>query len=99
MEKAVKKNSESNYEPLMTLKLDALFKERFPIAYNAKLEELIEEEGMEEEEAIAAMKTMEVELELYYDKGKGFFAIDSEAVVCSPIYSPYTSVRMEEPDD
>lgn len=34
---------------------------------------------------------MEIELEIYYEKGTGLFAVESEAVESGTIYSPYTA--------
>ena len=40
---------------------------------------------------------MEIELEIYYEKGTGLFAVESEAVESGTIYSPYTGELCEEP--
>lgn len=92
---SLKKNTGENYESLVTLKLNRNFKARFPIAYQNKVDELIDE-GLAENETEAAeiMKDMEVELELYYEKGRGFFAVETEAVECSPIFSPYSKKEL-----
>jgi len=92
----MKKNNSENYEVVCTLRLDRLFAEKYPIAYQAKKEELMEDCGMSEEEAVATMKDMEIELELYYEKGRGLFAVESEAVENNTIYSPYTREELEE---
>ena len=92
----VKLNSAENYESIGTIKIT---KDRFPIAYENKVEELVSE-GVAREEAEEIVDGMEVELELYYDKGTGFFAVESEAVECSTdIFSPYTGELCEKPED
>jgi hypothetical protein len=39
---------------------------------------------------------MEFELEIYYEKGTGLFAVESEAVESGTIYSPYTAELCED---
>ena len=90
----MKLNSVEEYEPIGTIKLT---KERFPIAYNNKIEELLEEGACEtREEAEKVMKDAEFNLELYYHKGYGLFAVESEAVESGTIYSPYDGSLCEE---
>lgn len=45
---------------------------------------------MTREQAEECIEKMEVELELYYEKGFGLFAVDSEAVTSGTIYFPYS---------
>ena len=94
---AVKLNNSDNYESIGTI---VLTKEKFPIAFNAKVEELLEE-GVEtdREEAERLVSQMEIELELYYEKGTGLFAVESEAVESGTIYSPYTAELCEKADE
>lgn len=95
--KTLRKNNSKEYESLVTLRLDNSFKEKFPIAYQNKVDELVEEGAACDEQAAAAMmENMEVELELYYEQGRGFFAVETEAVECSPVYSPYTKAELED---
>ena len=75
-----------------------LTEDKFPIAYKKKLEELIEE-GMEEYEARAFIRECPIELELIYHKGLGLFAVESEAVECTTIYSPYDGSVCDGCDD
>jgi hypothetical protein len=91
---AVKLNNSDEYEALDTIKLT---KEKFPKAFKAKVEELIEE-GVcaTEEEAEELIKDMVFELEVYYEKGTGLFAVESEAVESGTIYSPYTAELCED---
>ena len=86
---AVKLNGSDTYESIGKINLT---KEKFPIAFNAKVEELLEE-GVEtdREEAERLVSNMEIELEIYYEKGTGLFAVESEAVESGTIYSPYTA--------
>ena len=70
----VKLNNSDDYERLGTLKLT---KENFPKAFKAKVEELLEEGVCKtEKEAEAIVKDMEFELEIYYEKGAGLFAVE-----------------------
>jgi len=66
-----------------------LTKDKFPIAFENKVEELMEQ-GLTREEAEKSVSEMKIELEIYYEKGIGLFAVETEAVVCTPIFSPYT---------
>jgi hypothetical protein len=91
---AVKLNGGDTYESIGTI---TLTKEKYPIAFNAKVEELLEE-GVEtdREEAERLVSQMEIELEIYYEKGTGLFAVESEAVESGTIYSPYTAEVCED---
>lgn len=82
-----KLNDGDNYESIGTFKLS---KEKTPIAFAEKVAELVEENGMTLEEAEKAVAGMEIGLEIYYEKGFGLFAIESEAVESCKIFSPYT---------
>lgn len=89
----VKLNNTDEYESLGVIKLT---KERFPNAFAAKVEELLEEEACStQEEAESLVRDMEFELEIYYEKGAGLFAVESEAVESGTIYSPYTAELCE----
>lgn len=92
----VKLNNSDNYESIGKFKLS---EDKTPIAFKAKVEELIEE-GVchSEEEAKALVNDMEIELEIYYEKGTGLFAVESEAVESGTIYSPYTAELCEDCD-
>lgn len=92
----VKLNNSDEYEHLCNV---TLTKEKFPKAFAAKVEELIEEGVCKtKEEAESVVSNMEIELELYYEKGTGLFAVESDAVESGTIYSPYTAELCEEPD-
>ena len=90
----VKLNNSDEYESIGAIKLS---KEKFPKAFAAKVEELLEEGVCStEEEAETLVKDMEFELEIYYEKGTGLFAVESAAVESGTIYSPYTAELCEE---
>ena len=92
----MKLNNAEKYEPIGTIRVT---KVRFPIAYENKVEELVSD-GLTRDEAEEKVEGMEIELELYYEKGSGFFAVESEAVECSTdIFSPYTGKKCEKPED
>ena len=92
----VKSNNSDEYESIGKFKLT---EEKTPKAFKAKVEELVEECGMTEEQAKALVKDMEFELEIYYEKGTGLFAVESDAVESGTIYSPYTAELCEEADE
>lgn len=92
----VKLNNSDEYESIGTIKLS---EEKFPKAFAAKVEELLEEGVCQtEEEAKKVVADMEIELEIYYEKGTGLFAVECEAVESGTIYSPYTAELCEEAD-
>jgi len=77
-----------------------LTKEKTPIAYNKKLNELMEQGAFKTvTEAEAWLENTEYDLELYYQKDCGLFALDPEALACSTCYSPYTGDEMIPCDD
>ena len=92
----MKLNNAENYEHLCNVKLT---KEQYPIAFENKVSELMEQ-GLfsTREEAEKAVTEMEIELELYYHKDYGLFAVESEAVEGGTIYSPYSGELCEEAD-
>ena len=94
---AVKLNNADNYESLGCI---TLTKEKYPIAFKAKVEELLEEELCKtEEEAEKLVTSMEIELEIYYEKGYGLFAVECGAVEGGSVISPYTGEECEAADD
>ena len=92
---AVKLNTSDNYESIKV----TLSKVEYPIAYNNKIEELVEE-GLYKttEDAENDNPTIEIEMEIYYEKHYGLFAVESEAVESGTIYSPYTSELCDDVD-
>lgn len=89
----MKKNNAEEMEPIMVY----LSKEKTPIAWEQRVQSLISS-GLDREQA-EVEATGEVELELYYDQTCGLFAVESEAVECTPIYNPYTGEELEEFED
>ena len=64
-----------------------------------KVDELIEQNQFKtREEAEAYVSGTPIELELYYEKGTGLFAVEAEAVESGTIYSPYTKELLEDAD-
>lgn len=92
---AVKLNTSDNYESIKV----TLSKGEYPIAYNNKIEELVEQ-GLYKttEDAENDNPTIEIEMEIYYEKHYGLFAVESEAVESGTIYSPYTSELCDDVD-
>ena len=93
---AVKLNNSNDYEPIKIV----LTKDKYPIAYNNKVEELVEE-GLykTKEECEINNPTFEIECELYYEKGCGLFAVEEGAVESGTIYSPYSGDMAENYDE
>ena len=92
-----KLNNSNEYEHLCNVKLT---KEKFPKAFAAKVDELIEEEVCAtKEEAESVIADMEIELEIYYEKGYGLFAVESEAVNSGTVFSPYSGEEGEAADE
>ena len=91
---AVKLNNSDTYEHLCNV---VLTKDKFPVAYENKVQELIEEGCADSrEEAEAQIQNMEIELEIYYEKGAGLLAVESGAVESGTIYTPYTGELCEK---
>lgn len=74
-----------------------LSKDKYPIAYNNKLEELIGL-GVSKEEAEKWIDDSVFVMELIYEKDAGLFAIESDAIESSieTLCSPYTKENIEE---
>ena len=92
MESIAKLNSIENAEIIEV----RITKEKYPIVYNNKLEELINENGMTKEEAEKCLEDWTIPMELVYHKGYGLFMVESEAVDCMTIYSPYTGDKCDD---
>jgi hypothetical protein len=94
MEK-IKVNSPEQYESFMII----LNENKYPIAHQKKLEELMEQGAFESVEAAKEwINTTPIELELYYEKNSGLFAVEAEAVesISHTLCSPYTQAEFEE---
>ena len=74
---------------------------QFPIAYNAKINEMVKN-GMQKEDAELLLKTTPILMDVYYstetDK-EGLYCVESEIVECATIFNPYSGVEMEDYDD
>ena len=71
-----------------------LSKENTPIAWQHKVDELVEC-GMSVEDA-EKVASEPICIELYYEKNYGLFAVETEAIDSTPIFSPYTKFEYEE---
>lgn len=89
----VKLNSAENYEPITIV----LTKAEYPIAYNNKIEELVEQ-GAYPNKEIAEKRNEKfyIDCEIYYHKHSGLFAVEEGAVESGTIYSPYDGELCEE---
>ena len=94
----IKANSAEEYESTII----RLSRDRYPIAYQAKLEELVEQ-GLYKtiNDAEVDNPYVDIELEMYYDKHHGLFAVESGAIESNAesICSPYTGEYMEDSDE
>lgn len=93
MEK-IKVNNEDCYESIMII----LDERKYPIAHQNKVDELIESGAFESvAEAKEWVNTTPIELEIYYEKHSGLFAVESEAIdSCSEsLCSPYTKAEFD----
>lgn len=74
-----------------------LTKDEYPVAYNNKIEELVEQKLYPSKEAAERHNPkFELYCEIYYHKDCGVFAVEQGAVESSTIYSPYTGEICEE---
>lgn len=69
-----------------------LSRDKTPIAFKNKLNELMEQGCFEtEEEAIEFIESAPIKMELYYEKGHGLIMVESEALDNNwDVFSPYT---------
>lgn len=83
----MKINDCKNYESVNIY----LSREKTPIAFQNKLDELMDCKAFDsEEEAIKWIEETPIELELYYEKGYGLFAVESEVIENGIVFSPYS---------
>lgn len=93
---AFKLNKPDEYESIEI----TITKDKYPILFKNKVEELLEQGAFSTQtDAENFVEGMVIELELYYEKNNGFFAVESEAIGngCE-IASPYT-MDVGEPFD
>lgn len=93
---AVKLNSAENYEPIEI----TISKETTPIAYNNKIQELVEQGAyLTKEDAEKEHPRFIIDCEIYYQKHSGLFAVEEGAVESGTIYSPYDGTLCEKYDE
>lgn len=95
----IQANSGVDYESIMV----RLTKKKYPIAFNAKVEELMESGAFDDrQKAEEWVENTPIELELYYDKHSGLFGVEAEAIeygatdICSPYTGEYMLDYVEE---
>ena len=87
--KANKVGQEETIEVLLTRK-------SFPIAFQNKLNELMECGAFyNEEEATRWIESNPIVLEIMYEKHSGLFAVESEAIESNSLMSPYSGEVIE----
>lgn len=70
-----------------------------PVAFKEKVQELVEC-GMDRNEAEKYVRNTPIVLEIYYEKGLGLFAVESEALEGgADLVSPYSKKPIVVPDD
>ena len=73
-----------------------LTRRTFPIAFQNKLNELMEQGAFDsEEEATRWIESTPIILEIMYEKDNGLFAVESEAIESGGIISPYSGEEIE----
>ena len=78
---------------ILKIRLD---REHTPIAFKAKLKELMDQKAFDtEQEAIDFIESEPIELELYYEEGYGLFAAEAEAIEAGLTISPYSGKSLE----
>ena len=89
----IKANRAENYESIEV----TLTREKTPIAFQSKLDELMEQGAFDNEaDAIKWIESTPIELELYYEKDSGLFAVEADAVDSqADLVSPYTGAEFE----
>lgn len=89
----IKANTSDNYESIMVF----LSREKTPIAFQNKVDELMELHAFNSvEEAERWLNDTPIELEIYYEKRQGLFGVESGAVDnCVKLCSPYTQAEFE----
>lgn len=86
----IMKLNEVGKEEIIILKIDET---QHPIAYKAKLDELIQA-GMTEKDARNAIN-QGIVMEVFYAPNQGFFLVESEAIESTEIYNPYDGNECE----
>ena len=74
-----------------------LTRRTFPIAFQNKLNELMESGAFyNEEEATRWIESNPIVLEIMYEKNWGLFAVESEAIERNNLMSPYSGEEIED---
>ena len=91
---AIKVNDENHIECVNI----QLSRDKTPIAFKNKLEELMGQGCFEtEEEAIEFIESAPIQMELYYEKGQGLIMVESDALDSGcDVCSPYTKEPFEQ---
>ena len=73
-----------------------LTRKTFPIAFQNKLDELMYQGAFDnEEDATKWIESNPIVLEIMYEKDSGLFAVESEAIECGTLISPYSGESIE----
>ena len=89
-------NNADNYESIDI----TLSKENTPIAYQNKLDELMDCKAFDTQaEAEKWLRETPIELELYYECGYGLFGVEAEAIESTEIQSPYSGAPILDEDE
>ena len=89
-------NNADNYESINI----TLSKENTPIAYQNKLDELMDCKAFDTQaEAEKWLRETPIELELYYEYGYGLFGVEAEAIESTEIQSPYSGAPILDEDE
>ena len=90
----IKVNNENCYESIEVI----LREDIYPIAHKNKVDELMESGAFNDREiARCWVNTTPIELELYYEKHSGLFAVEADAIENSSesLCSPYTKAEFD----
>jgi hypothetical protein len=69
-----------------------------PKAFDRKVRCLMNS-GLSREEAESTVRATPLTLEIFYDIGRGLFAVESEAAANIPIINPYTGEEVKKEDE
>ncbi len=90
----MKMNNSDNYESITV----QLSKEKTPIAWEQRVQSLINSGMLFREAEIMANEPIEVEM--YYNINSGLFLVEAEAIECGgSIHDPYSGELLEESED
>lgn len=68
---------------------------KHPKAFGLKKEELVSA-GLSEKNAETFIMTTPIQMELFYSKNRGLFAVEGDAVGNTDVYDPYTGIELTE---